>query len=119
MTCAGLAAHVELENSRDHDNGLRTVPVLEHCKFHCFSAVDEQAATKTSLILDHPVAAAVFANQEERGLRTTRRGRFTFVHGTSPLPSTMECVLLRRARITRPVPPICSSRDMDSRMKPA
>src|SRR5712692_2452496 len=89
MTCAGLAAHVELENSRDHDNGLRTVPVLEHCKFHCFSAVDEQAAKKTSLILDDPVAAAVFANQEERGRPTTRRGRFTFVHDTSPLLSTM------------------------------
>jgi hypothetical protein len=35
------------------------------------------------LILNHPVAAAVPADQEQRGSRATRRGRF--VHDTSLL----------------------------------
>ena len=52
-------------------------------KFQGFRSVDEQAAAKAALVLNDPVAAAVPADQEQRGSRTTRRGRF--VHDTSPL----------------------------------
>src|SRR5262249_57153237 len=78
---AGLRTHVELENTGNHDHGLRPVPVLEHREFHCFGAVYEQAAAKAALILDDPVAAAVPAAPEQ--LRTTRSGRLALlVHGT-------------------------------------
>ena len=50
ITCAWLSAHVEFENSRYHDYGLRAVAVLEHGKFHGFGAVDEQATAKAFLI---------------------------------------------------------------------
>src|SRR6516164_4666837 len=80
---AGLRTHVELENAGDHDHGLRPVPVLEHREFHRFGAVHEQAAAKTALILDDPVAAA---------------GRFAFlVHGTSPFESFRSTNLLSGA----------------------
>jgi hypothetical protein len=62
--CSRLAAHVELENSWDHDHGLRAVAVLEPGKFQGFRSVDEQAAAKADLVLNDPVAAAVPADQE-------------------------------------------------------
>jgi hypothetical protein len=74
--------HVELENAWDHDHGLWPVPVLEHREFHRFSAVHEHAAAKAALILHDPVAAAIPADPEQ--LRATCRGRFTFIHDTSP-----------------------------------
>src|SRR5262245_49143731 len=85
---ARLAAHVELENIGHHDHGLRPVSVFEHGEFQGFGAVDEQATAKASLILNDPLAAAVLADQEERGVGTTRRGRFAFDHDTSPFDST-------------------------------
>src|SRR5262245_42841328 len=88
---AGLRTHVELENTGNHDHGLRPVPVLEHREFHRFSAVHEQAAAKAALVLDDPVAAAVPADPE--GLRATSRGRFTFIiHGTSPFDDRIASV---------------------------
>ena len=54
-----LVAHVELENSGDHDHGLRAVAILEHRKFQGFGAVDEQTTAKAFLILNDPVAAVV------------------------------------------------------------
>src|SRR6516225_35384 len=86
---AGLRTHVELENAGHHDHGLWPVAVLEHREFHCFGAVHEQATAKASLILDDPVAAAVLADAEQ-GLRTARRGRFTFIHDTSPFEHSIE-----------------------------
>src|SRR5262249_56566925 len=85
---ARLAAHVELENIRHHDHGLRPVSVFEHGEFQGFGAVDEQATAKAFLILNDPVAATVLADQEERGAGATRRGRFAFDHDTSPFDST-------------------------------
>ena len=48
-----------------------------------FRAIDEETTAKMLLVLNNPVAAAVPADQEQRGSRTTRRGRF--VHDTSLL----------------------------------
>jgi hypothetical protein len=61
-----LGAHVEFENARDHDHGLRPVAVLEHGELQGFGAVDEQSAAKSALIPNDPVAAAVLADQEQR-----------------------------------------------------
>src|SRR3977135_571018 len=58
-------AQIELENAGNHNHGLRTIAVLEHCKFQCLRAVHEQAAAKASLILDDPVAVAVPADAEQ------------------------------------------------------
>src|SRR4051812_42140679 len=83
IACCRLAAHVELENPRNHDDGLRALAVFEHRKFQGLRPIHEQAAAEAVLILNHPVAAAVPADQEHRRFRATRRGRF--VHDTSPL----------------------------------
>jgi hypothetical protein len=68
----GFGIHVQFENARHHDHGLRPMPVFEHCELQGFSAVDKEAATKAVLILDDPTSVAVFANPEQRGFRTAR-----------------------------------------------
>jgi hypothetical protein len=79
-----FAAHVELEDAGNHDHRLRPIPVFEHRELHRLGAVHEQAAAKSALILDDPVAATVPADAKQ-GLRTIRRGRLTFIiHGNSP-----------------------------------
>src|SRR5882757_3076414 len=80
------AIDVKLENARDHDDRLRTVPVLEHCKLEGFSSTDEKAAAEPLLILHDPMAVAILADAEQARMRRgLRRGRFGFVHDTSPL----------------------------------
>src|SRR5262249_62027312 len=97
---AGLPAYVEPKNAGNHDHGLRSVAVLEHCELHRFGASHEQPTAKAALILDNPIAAAVLADSEQ-GLGTNHRGRFTFIiHGTSP--STIElrrCLQCAQQRI--------------------
>jgi hypothetical protein len=66
MGCRGLAVYVELENSGNHDHGARAPSLLEHCEFQGRGAIGEQAATKASLVLNDPIAASVFADQERR-----------------------------------------------------
>jgi hypothetical protein len=56
------AIDIQLENARDHDDRLRTVPVLEHCELEGFGATDEQAAAESLLILHDPMAVAVLAD---------------------------------------------------------
>jgi hypothetical protein len=59
-----LSARIEFEDSRDHDDRLRSVAILEQGELERFGAIDKQAAAHVPLILDHPVAAAVAAKQE-------------------------------------------------------
>jgi hypothetical protein len=84
-----LGAQVQFEKSRHHDYGLRAPAVFEHGELDGFSASDKEAATKTVLIADNPVAAAVLAHQEWGSSSTAQWGRFTFVHGTSPFEEVM------------------------------
>jgi hypothetical protein len=56
---------VELENPRNHDDGLRPVPILEHCELEGFSPVDEKPAAEPLLILHDPVAVAVLPDAEQ------------------------------------------------------
>jgi hypothetical protein len=81
QACTWFGVHVQFETVRHHDYGLRAVPILGHCEFKRLSSVDEETAPQAAGVLDNPVAAAVFADQE----RTARRGRFTFAHGIIPL----------------------------------
>jgi len=84
INCLGLDADVELENSRHHNDCLRSVPILEHRKFDCFGAPNEQASTETLLILCDPIPAAVFADAKEPQRRTwTCRRRFRLAHDVS------------------------------------
>ena len=78
----GLGAHVQSENVRHHDHSVRAVAILEHGVFQRFSTVDKETAAPVTLILDDPVAVTVSADQEQRGFRRTRRGRFMLVHDT-------------------------------------
>jgi hypothetical protein len=59
-----LAAQVELENSRHHDDRLRPLSILEHGKFDGFGAINEQTSTKTMLILCDPIPTTVSADAE-------------------------------------------------------
>jgi hypothetical protein len=82
-------AHIELENSWYHDDGLGPVSVFEEGEPERFCAIDEQAATTVLLVLNNPIAVAVLSNKEEG---RSRRGRFLFVHDT--FPSMWRCWLL-------------------------
>src|SRR5271169_2500488 len=59
------ATQIELENTGNHDDGLGPMSVLEHREPECLRAVDEQAAAKSLLVLNNPVAATVLADKEE------------------------------------------------------
>ena len=66
ILCGGVAAaNVEFQNTRDHDDGLRPVAILEHCEFEGFSFVDEEAAAEPLLILHDPMAVAVLPDAEQ------------------------------------------------------
>jgi hypothetical protein len=56
---------IKLENPRDHDDGLRAVPILEHCEFESFGFVDEEAAAEPLLIPHDPMAVAVLPDAEQ------------------------------------------------------
>jgi hypothetical protein len=85
MRRSDVAIHIEFENAGHHDDRLRFVSILEHCKAKCLSAVDKQPAAEASLVLDHPVPPAVLADEEMQRPRTWHYGgRFNLFHDTSP-----------------------------------
>jgi hypothetical protein len=81
----GLTAHIEFKNSRDHNDRLRPIPILKHCKLESFCAIDEKSTTIALLVLNDPIPPAVFSDQKERNSRTRfGRGRLDMFHDTSP-----------------------------------
>ncbi len=81
MCNARLAAHIEFENSRYHDDGLWPMSILEEGEPERFCAIDERAVTTVLLVLNDPIAVAVLSDKQEG---RSRRGRFLFVHDTFP-----------------------------------
>jgi hypothetical protein len=80
-----LAAHIELKNTWNHNDRLRPISILKHCEFEGFGEIDKKSAAAALIVLDDPIAAAVFADQELRQSGTRlRRGRFRMFHDTSP-----------------------------------
>ena len=79
--CARLTIHVEFENTWDHDNGVRTISVLEHCKPERLGTIDEESAAEAALVPNNLVSSTVLANEKERRSRT--RGRFDLFHAIS------------------------------------
>jgi hypothetical protein len=59
------AIDIQLENPWNHDHGLRTVPILEHCELKGFCSIDEKPAAEPLLILHDPMAVAVLAYAEQ------------------------------------------------------
>jgi hypothetical protein len=85
MRWGGLAAHIEFKNTRNHNDRLRPISILKHCELEGFCAIDEKSAAVALVVLDDPIAPAVFTDQEERRSGTRlRRGRFRMFHDTSP-----------------------------------
>jgi hypothetical protein len=85
MRWGGLAAHIEFKNTRNHNDRLRPISILKHCELEGFGAIDKKSAAAALIVLDYPMAPAVFTDQEERRSSTRlRRGRFRMFHGTSP-----------------------------------
>ena len=119
--CTRLVAHIELENTGHHDDGMRAITVLKHCKFHCLSAVYEQATAEPFLVLDDPIAMAVPANLKKAwpGNHATR-GRFRLAHGTVSLSSCglviPEIALMRVFPLAALM---CLLAHMNSRVSPA
>jgi hypothetical protein len=56
---------IQLEDSRDHDHGLRAISILEHCELEGFSSVDEKPAAEPLLILHDPMAVTVLPDAEQ------------------------------------------------------
>jgi hypothetical protein len=71
--CARLATHIEFENTWNHDDGVRTISVLEHCKTEGLGTIDEESAPEAALVPNNPVLSTVLANEQERSSRTRRR----------------------------------------------
>jgi hypothetical protein len=69
LTTVGTGAHVQLQNARHHDDGLRTIAAFVHCKFEGFGATDEKAPAKTFWTLYDPVTVAILTNEEKRASR--------------------------------------------------
>jgi hypothetical protein len=82
MRCARFTTHIELENTGNHDNGLRPVSVLKHCKPDRLGTIDEESAAYAAMVLNNPDPPAILADQEERRSRT--RGRFCLSHCGCP-----------------------------------
>jgi hypothetical protein len=59
-----LATHIEFKNTRHHNDRLRPISILEHCELEGFCAIDEKSAAVALVVLDHPIAPAVFTDQE-------------------------------------------------------
>jgi hypothetical protein len=78
---ARFATQIKFENSGNHNDGLGPMSGLEHREPQRFRTIDEEAAAKVLLVLDHPVTATVLADKKK--LRS-RRGRFQLAHDTSP-----------------------------------
>jgi hypothetical protein len=57
--------HIQLKHAGNHHNGLRPAAVLEHGEAERFGAVDKDAAPQVLFVLDHPMALAVPADEEE------------------------------------------------------
>jgi hypothetical protein len=59
-----LAAHIEFKNTGNHNDRLRPISILEHCELEGFGAIDEKSAAIALVVLDDPMAPAVFTDQE-------------------------------------------------------
>src|SRR4029077_2433184 len=73
-----LTTYIEFENTGNHDDGLRPISVLEHCKPERLSTIDEESAAEAARVPNNPVPSAVLANEKERRSRT--RGRLDLFH---------------------------------------
>ena len=76
--CARLATHIEFENTWNHDDGARTISVLEHCKTEGLGTIDEESAAEAALAPNNPVPSTVLANEKEQSSRT-REGSVCFM----------------------------------------
>src|SRR5271167_4579818 len=45
MREAGRVTHIEFKYSRNHNDRLRPIPILKHCKLESFCAIDEKSTT--------------------------------------------------------------------------
>jgi hypothetical protein len=78
-----VATHVEFDGARQLNDRLWMMAILEQRVFDGLRSVNEQAAVKTVLFLGDPVAAAVLADEDDGGCRTTR-WRFYELHVGTP-----------------------------------
>jgi hypothetical protein len=82
MRCARVTTHIELENTGNHNHGLRPIAVLKHGKPERLGTIDEESAAEAARILNNPASPAILADQKERRFGT--RGRLGLSHGGCP-----------------------------------
>ena len=61
----GRATQIELQDIRNHNDGLRLISIFKKGEPERCCTVNKQATGKVLLVLNNPVTAAVFANKEE------------------------------------------------------
>jgi hypothetical protein len=66
MRCARFTTHIELENTGNHNHGLRPIAVLKHGKPERLGSIDEKSAAYAAMVLNNPDPPAILADQEER-----------------------------------------------------
>jgi hypothetical protein len=80
-----VAAHIELKNTRNHNDGLGPMSIFEQRETERFCTADEEAAAKMLLVLNNPVSLAVLTDEKKGRFRLrSRRGRFLLAHDTFP-----------------------------------
>jgi hypothetical protein len=55
-------AHIELKNTWNHNDRLRPISILKHCELEGFGAIDKKSAATALIVLDYPMAPAVFTD---------------------------------------------------------
>jgi hypothetical protein len=95
---AGFCAHVQFKTLRYQDDGLGAVFTLPLREFEGLSSVNKQTAAQPAGVLDDPVSAAVFADQEGSERWAARRGRFTFAHGIDPFAAQARAMISSAAQ---------------------
>jgi hypothetical protein len=73
MRCARFTTHIELENTGNHDHGLRLIAVLKHRQPERLGTIDKEPAAEAARVLNNPVPPAILADQKQRRSRTRER----------------------------------------------
>jgi hypothetical protein len=67
MCCAQAMSHIELENTRNHDHGLRSIALLKHCKPQRLGTINDESAAEAAPILNHPAPRLFWPIRKSEG----------------------------------------------------
>jgi hypothetical protein len=115
MSCARSTAHIELENTGNHDHCLRSTALVKHGKPDRLGTIDEDPTAEAALVPNNPITPAVLPDQKQRRFGTRRPARrltiiFVFATVTSRGGSFgLTAVVLNAAAVVRLRSDSCSA----------